>query len=80
MIYRNNDPMAILAMEEARTGNYGGDGETEFIGVCDACDSTIYDDDSYYEAQSWNMYDCGEKILICGDCMDRLLKGEERER
>lgn len=25
MIYSNDDPMALLAMEESRTGNYGDD-------------------------------------------------------
>lgn len=43
MLYRNSDPMAISAMERARTGNYGEDyysGEERNVYCC-ACDCDI---------------------------------------
>lgn len=38
MIYANDDTMAILAMEQERTGNYGEDGYDDYFGEqCPIC-------------------------------------------
>lgn len=37
MIYSNSDPMAIMAMEEARTGNYGYDYDDDDEYTCPEC-------------------------------------------
>lgn len=47
MIYRNNDPAALLAMEAHRLGNYG---EDDF---CSSYDNDYWDEmsDSLYEEE-----------------------------
>lgn len=61
MIYSNDDPMAILAMEIDRTGNYGDRDEysTERCPVCDA-----YDPEYYY-------LDKDEECIGCSECVYR---------
>ncbi len=60
MIYSNNDPLALLAMEEARTGCYGdcyGEREAMRCPVCGA-----YEPEYYY-------LDDDEECLGCSECV-----------
>ena len=45
MIYSNDDPMALLAMELERTGNYGDEEEYE-SGYCPVC--STYNPEYFY--------------------------------
>ena len=60
MIYSNDDPMAILAMEIARTDNYGEydsyDGET----VCPVCGA--FEPEHYYINDD-------EECIGCSECV-----------
>lgn len=47
MIYGNDDPMALLAMERSRTGNYGeGSYGEDYEEQCPVCGA--YDPESFY--------------------------------
>lgn len=48
MIYSNFDDSAILALERARTGNYGEDYEDEFWGDYYEEDDYDEDEDEYF--------------------------------
>lgn len=45
MLFRNNDPEALRALEMVRTGNYGEDYEDEFWGECEDDTAFFYDED-----------------------------------
>ncbi len=63
MIYSNDDPMAILAMEMERTGNYGGC--DEYCGdemKCPVCGA--YEPEYYY-------LDDDEECIGCSECVYR---------
>ncbi len=61
MIYSNDDPMALLAMEAERTGNYGDydDSGAERCPVCNTCDPEYFylDDD--------------RECIGCSECIHR---------
>lgn len=62
MIYSNNDAMALLAMEEERTGGYGDYDDREGkCPVCGACES-----DYYY------LDDSREECIGCSECIYRV--------
>ena len=62
MLYRNDDPRAILAMEEARTGNYGEDGYYDRPNqCCPVCE--IENPDYFYK----NCYT--DEIVGCSECI-----------
>lgn len=60
MIYNNNDPMAISAMEMERTGNYGDYDAVEEI--CPACGAR--DPEFFY-------LDEDDECIGCTDCVTR---------
>lgn len=61
MIYSNDDPMALMAMEMARTGNYGGDYEPEcYAARCPICGA--YEPEYYY-------LDDDEECIGCTECV-----------
>ncbi len=66
MLYRNDDPRAILAMEEALTGNYGEDGyyssyerDIKYCPVCGACEP-----DYFYMNDDGECVGCDECVHI----------------
>lgn len=61
MIYSNDDPMAVIAMEIERTGNYGDydDGNALKCPVCGA-----YEPEYYY-------LDEDEECIGCTECVYR---------
>lgn len=68
MLYRNDDPRAILAMEEARTGNYGEDGyyeedddDDELRQICPVCGEV----NPYY----FVIRDYNDKCIGCSECL-----------
>ena len=61
MIYANDDPMALAAMEIARTGNYGGDYESEYVGSC--CPVCGAREPEYY------YLDDDEECIGCTECV-----------
>lgn len=65
MIYKNDDPMAVLAMERDRTGNYGNDYDIGFIDpeqICPEC-GTLYPDYFYYNDN--------DELIGCDHCIRR---------
>lgn len=65
MIYSNNDPMALFAMEEGRTGNYGSDyepytDEEDMPRRCPVCGA--YEPEYYY-------LDDDEECIGCTECI-----------
>lgn len=61
MIYSNDDPMALLAMERERTGNYGDCGEADAV-KCPVCGA--YEPEYYY-------LDEDEECIGCSECVYR---------
>lgn len=59
MIYSNDDPMAILAMEIERTGNYG-ECDNDSTVKCPVCGA--YDPEYYY-------LDDDEECIGCSECV-----------
>jgi hypothetical protein len=59
MIYSNDDPMALLAMELERTGDYGGC-EEESTEKCPVCGA--YEPEYYY-------LDDDEECIGCSECV-----------
>lgn len=59
MIYSNDDPMAILAMEIERTGNYG-ECDNDSAVKCPVCGA--YDPEYYY-------LDDDEECIGCSECV-----------
>lgn len=61
MIYANDDPMALIAMEMDRTGNYG---DCDEVGEqkCPICDA--YEPEYYY-------LDKDEECIGCSECIYR---------
>ncbi|MBQ3471123.1 MAG: hypothetical protein IJH17_01950 [Clostridia bacterium] len=65
MIYSNDDPMALYAMEAERTGNYGSDyygDEDIYTPRCPVCGA--------YEPEYFYMND-DEECLGCTECVYR---------
>ncbi len=60
MIYSNNDPMALLAMELDRTGNYGDDFAEAEAAKCPVCGA--YEPEYYY-------LDEDEECIGCSECV-----------
>ena len=62
MIYSNDDPMALAAMEIARTGNYGNDFMTEDMraSYCPMCGA--FQPEYYY-------LDDDEECIGCSECV-----------
>lgn len=61
MIYSNDDPMALIAMEIERTGNYGDCDEND-VCKCPVCGA--YDPEYYY-------LDDDEECIGCSECVYR---------
>ena len=63
MIYANDDPMAISAMERDRTGNYGDCGydEPRPCFFCGECGEAIFEDERYFNF---------EGNIICDSCIE----------
>ncbi|MGN0106144.1 MAG: hypothetical protein ACI4A5_00425 [Hominilimicola sp.] len=61
MIYSNDDPMALLAMELERTGNYG-DCDEYSAKKCPVCGA--YEPEYYY-------LDEDEECIGCSECVYR---------
>lgn len=61
MIYSNDDPLAILAMEAERTGNYG-DCDMEAHRKCPVCGA--FEPEYYY-------LDDDEECIGCTECIYR---------
>lgn len=59
MIYSNDDPMAVLAMEIERTGNYG-DCDEDSGTKCPVCGA--YEPEYYY-------LDEDEECIGCSECV-----------
>lgn len=59
MIYSNDDPMALIAMELARTGDYGDSYEDNGT-KCPVCGA--YDPEYYY-------LDDDEECIGCSECV-----------
>ncbi len=62
MIYSNDDPMALIAMEIERTGNYGDCDEEENAMKCPVCGA--YEPEYYY-------LDDDEECIGCSECVYR---------
>ena len=63
MLYRNDDPRAILAMEEARTGNYGEDGYYESFDKVERCPLCYaYEPDCFYIDYDGECVGCSECV------------------
>ncbi len=63
MIYSNDDPMAILAMEHDRTSNYGDCfDDNDFIEACPVCDAYIPD---YLYINDY------EECVGCSECIHK---------
>lgn len=60
MIYSNDDPMAILAMEIARTGNYGEYDACDEETVCPVCGA--FEPEHYYINDD-------EECIGCSECV-----------
>lgn len=60
MIYSNDDPRALLAMEEERTGNYGYDYSKD--GECPICGA--YEPEYFY-------LDDEDNCIGCSSCIHR---------
>lgn len=59
MIYSNDDPMSLLAMERERTENYSDCGEAEYE-KCPVCGA--YEPEHYY-------LDEDEECVGCSECI-----------
>ncbi|MBQ8301634.1 MAG: hypothetical protein IJX57_06700 [Clostridia bacterium] len=62
MIYSNDDPMAIIAMEIERTGNYGDYADDTDTSKCPVCGA--YEPEYYY-------LDDDEECIGCSECVYR---------
>ena len=63
MIYSNSDPLALYAMEQARTGNYGADYDDDSSDyVCPVCGAT--EPEHYY-------LDDDEECIGCSECVHK---------
>ena len=63
MIYSNGDPMAIRAMEEARTGNYGYDYDDDYEARCPVCDAV----------EPWHYYvNDDDECVGCSECIYKV--------
>lgn len=60
MIYSNNDPAAILAMEIDRLGNYNYDDYSSDGECCPICNA--YEPEYYY-------FDMDDECIGCSDCI-----------
>lgn len=60
MQYRNDDPMALLAMETDRLGEYGDYNEKEFT-KCAVCLDSIYYGENYYSFP--------DDVAVCEYCV-----------
>lgn len=58
MVYRNDSPGAVYAMEEGRTGNYGYDCYEDEPEACPACGSVFVD--FYYKNSDGECVGCSE--------------------
>ena len=63
MVYSNGDPLALYAMEQARTGNYGEDNyDEEEYEDCPVCGHTA----------PYEFYvDINGECVGCNECVDR---------
>lgn len=59
MIYANDDPLSLLAMEEERTANYG-DCDYAEVEKCPVCG--VYEPEYYY-------LDDNEDCIGCSECV-----------
>lgn len=62
MIYANDDPMALLAMEIARTGNYGEYAFEEEACICPVCSAC--EPDFYYLNDEEECIGCSECVTV----------------
>ena len=61
MIDSNDDPMALIAMEMDRTGDYGDYDEPRPCFICGECGEAIYEDERYFDF---------EGTVICDSCIE----------
>lgn len=62
MVYSNDDPRALYAMERARTGNYGADYDDGVEYVCPVCGAL--EPEHYY-------LDDDEECIGCSECVHK---------
>lgn len=60
MVYRNDDPMALSAMEEERLGGEVHNAPRQCL-RCSDCGDPIYEDERYYEIDG---------NVICDGCLE----------